>query len=119
MRIQNLILGFKGLKNSVVQTRGFLICCCKEQNLWHPCYVVLVTSFHTPLALHEFTIQEFLGNSILIHSLDVANPAQVFLAEEGIHGGDSCSLQDDTVGDVVLPGDGRGCSISIAGGKCS
>ena len=56
----------------------------------------------------DFIIKaEFLGNSIIIHSSDVENPAKASLAEEGVHEENACFLQDGDVDDLVRPGDGE------------
>ncbi len=54
-------------------------------------------------ALTEFSVEELLGDAVVMHTGDVTCPSQMGLACDGTDGGETCPLQNLCVGNFVLP----------------
>ena len=53
----------------------------------------------------QFPVENVLGNTPILHSTHMTQPAQPALPQEGVHAGQTCAGQDFSVGHFVLLGD--------------
>lgn len=57
------------------------------------------------LAVTEFSVEELLGDAIVMHTGDMTCPSQLGLARDGGDAGEVCPLQNLCIGDFVPPAD--------------
>ena len=57
------------------------------------------------LAVSEFSVEELLGDAIVMHTGDMSCPSRLDLARDGGDAGEVCPLQNLCIGDFVLPAD--------------
>ena len=68
---------------------------------------VLLGSLSRPLSSCQFSIEKDLGNTAVLHTGDMAQPARARLFKYGVHGGDPCPLHHCVIGYFVSPGDAQ------------
>ncbi len=54
-------------------------------------------------AMTEFSVEELLGDTVIMHAGDIACSSQLGLACDGSDAGETCPLQNLCVGNFVLP----------------
>ena len=58
----------------------------------------------------EFSVEELLGDAIVMHTGDMTCRSQLGLARDGGDAGEVCLLQNLCIGDFVLPADAKEAS---------
>ncbi len=54
-------------------------------------------------AMTEFSVEELLGDAVVMHTGDVTCPSQLGLACDGSDAGETCPMQNLCAGNFVLP----------------
>ena len=70
-------------------------------------FVMLSWSTTIVLSFLELTEEDCFGHAYVFHPCDVASPMQLHLKQDGLHAGQTGSLEDFFVQHVVLPFDAK------------